>query len=83
MGRTGTPKIWQDLARSASVAACGGPALREQLCVAALMPSAEELCDDLMRRDPTMSEAEALESGSKVREMLLDMLEAELVDGDG
>ncbi len=47
----------------------------DQLVVAAMLPSLEELADDLLKEHDDLTEAEALEAGSEIRALMLDTLE--------
>ena len=53
-------------------------AAKDELLIAALLPTVEELADKTMEIDPEATEAEALEFGAHAREAALEVLEQHL-----
>ena len=77
--RTGNRRgLLDDIKRARDAMHRGGPDGETGLVIASLIPSAWELADKIIERDPDTTEAEALEMGAVAREAILDTLEREL-----
>ena len=65
-------------ARSRGIASKGGPGVGEQLAIAALLPSAEEVADRAIGLGIDMDEDDALAIGHEARRVALETLEREM-----
>ena len=68
----------EQVRRAADAKRRGGPGLHAGLVIASLVPSAWELADKIIERDPDTTEAEALEMGHVARTTILEVLEEAL-----